>query len=58
MKISLPYFATSLSLSPAARFMAVGFRGEYQKVLWTLLPRLLCAQATFWRGGMSLSSCE
>ncbi|XP_049647753.1 WD repeat-containing protein 90 isoform X1 [Accipiter gentilis] len=24
-KISLPYFATSLSLSPAARFMAVGF---------------------------------
>ncbi|NXI39075.1 WDR90 protein, partial [Galbula dea] len=33
-KISLPYFATSLSLSPAARFIAVGF-GER-------LLRLLC----------------
>ncbi|NWQ85846.1 WDR90 protein, partial [Burhinus bistriatus] len=33
-KISLPYFATSLSLSPAAHFMAVGF-GER-------LLRLLC----------------
>ncbi|KAF1477082.1 WD repeat-containing protein 90, partial [Megadyptes antipodes antipodes] len=31
-KISLPYFATSLSLSPAARFMAVGFGGEYRRV--------------------------
>ncbi|POI33813.1 hypothetical protein CIB84_002434, partial [Bambusicola thoracicus] len=30
-KISLPYFATSLSLSPAARFMAVGFSAQVGK---------------------------
>ncbi|PKU31564.1 hypothetical protein llap_18132 [Limosa lapponica baueri] len=30
-KISLPYFATSLSLSPAARFMAVGFGAQVGK---------------------------
>lgn len=35
-KISLPYFATSLSLSPAARFMAVGFSGEYWRELGAL----------------------
>ncbi|XP_055662481.1 WD repeat-containing protein 90 isoform X3 [Falco peregrinus] len=30
-KISLPYFATSLSLSPAARFIAVGFGAQVGK---------------------------
>ncbi|XP_074742639.1 WD repeat-containing protein 90 isoform X2 [Strix uralensis] len=30
-KISLPYFATSLSLSPAAHFMAVGFGAQVGK---------------------------
>ncbi|KAM6077548.1 WD repeat-containing protein 90 isoform 2-T2 [Theristicus caerulescens] len=32
-KISLPYFATSLSLSPAARFMAVGFGERLLRLL-------------------------
>ncbi|XP_074454129.1 WD repeat-containing protein 90 isoform X1 [Larus michahellis] len=32
-KISLPYFATSLSLSPAARFMAVGFSEQLLRLL-------------------------
>ncbi|KAM6114117.1 WD repeat-containing protein 90 [Pterocles gutturalis] len=32
-KISLPYFATSLSLSPAARFMAVGFGARLLRLL-------------------------
>lgn len=31
--------------------MAVGFDGEYWKVLWALLPRLPCLQVTFgWEG--------
>uniref|UniRef100_A0A8C6J029 WD repeat domain 90 n=1 Tax=Melopsittacus undulatus TaxID=13146 RepID=A0A8C6J029_MELUD len=33
MKIPLPYFATSLSLSPAARFMAVGFGARLLRLL-------------------------
>ncbi|NXL68743.1 WDR90 protein, partial [Chordeiles acutipennis] len=32
-KISLPYFATSLSLSPAARFLAVGFGERLLRLL-------------------------
>ncbi|KFR16439.1 WD repeat-containing protein 90, partial [Opisthocomus hoazin] len=32
-KIALPYFATSLSLSPAARFMAVGFGERLLRLL-------------------------
>ncbi|NXK72650.1 WDR90 protein, partial [Amazona guildingii] len=33
MKIPLPYFATSLSLSPAVRFMAVGFGARLLRLL-------------------------
>ncbi|NXV80113.1 WDR90 protein, partial [Atlantisia rogersi] len=32
-KISLPYFATSISLSPAAHFMAVGFDEQLLRLL-------------------------
>lgn len=55
-KISLPYFATSLSLSPAARFVAVGFDGEYWRVLWALLPRLPCPQVAI--GPSSQAGCQ
>lgn len=34
-KIPLPFFAVSLSLSPRAHFMAIGFAGEY----WWVWPQ-------------------
>lgn len=37
-KIPLPFFAVSLSLSPRAHFMAIGFAGEYW---WVRTPPIL-----------------
>lgn len=39
LKIPLPYFATSLSLSPAASILAVGFNGGYaEDHSWAHVP--------------------